>query len=146
MTTQEIVSVEALDRATCWTLVGRQSVGRVAMLRRRRPMILPVTYVVDGETIIYRTAEGSTLVPFGSAEDMAFEIDGVDEERQLGWSVLVVGRATIMRDQPEIERKAAGLEPWAPGDRSVFVALRADEVSGRQVVRTRGQRLVTSEP
>jgi nitroimidazol reductase NimA-like FMN-containing flavoprotein (pyridoxamine 5'-phosphate oxidase superfamily) len=146
MTTQEIVSVEALDRATCWSLLERQSVGRVAMLRRRRPMILPITYTIDGEIIVYRTAEGAALVPFGSAEDMAFEIDGIDEERQLGWSVLVVGRATIMRDRPEIERLAAGLEPWAPGDRSVFVALRADEVSGRQVVRTRGQRLVTSEP
>jgi uncharacterized protein len=146
MTTPEIVSVEALDRATCWSLVDRQSVGRVAMLRRRRPMILPVTYVLDGETIIYRTAEASTLVPFGSAEDMAFEIDGVDHERQLGWSVVIVGRATVMRDRLEIEHKASGLEPWAPGDRSVFVALRADEISGRQVVRTSGQRLVTSEP
>jgi hypothetical protein len=77
---------------------------------------------------------------------MAFEIDGVDDERQLGWSVVVVGRATIMRDQPEIERLAGMLEPWAPGDRSVFVALRCDEVSGRQVVRTSGQRLVTSGP
>jgi nitroimidazol reductase NimA-like FMN-containing flavoprotein (pyridoxamine 5'-phosphate oxidase superfamily) len=144
MTTQEIVSVEALDRATCWSLVDRQSVGRVAMLRRRRPMILPVTYVLDGETIVYRTAEGSTLVPFGSAEDMAFEIDGFDAERQLGWSVVILGRATIMRDRLEIERLAGRLEPWAPGDRGVFVAMRCDEVSGRQVVRTSGQRLVTS--
>jgi hypothetical protein len=107
-------------------------------------MILPVTYVLDGETIVYRTAEGSTLVPFGSAEDMAFEIDGFDAERQLGWSVVILGRATIMRDRLEIERLAGRLEPWAPGDRGVFVAMRCDEVSGRQVVRTSGQRLVTS--
>jgi nitroimidazol reductase NimA-like FMN-containing flavoprotein (pyridoxamine 5'-phosphate oxidase superfamily) len=146
MTGQEVITVEALDRATCWSLIDRQSVGRVAMLRRRRPMILPVTYVLDGETIVYRTADGSTLVPFGGAEDMAFEIDGVDDERQLGWSVVVVGRATIIRDQAEIGRLAGTLEPWAPGDRGVFVALRCDEVSGRQVVRTSGQRLVASGP
>jgi hypothetical protein len=49
-----------------------------------------------------------------------------------------------MRDRLEIERLAGRLEPWAPGDRGVFVAMRCDEVSGRQVVRTSGQRLVTS--
>lgn len=142
MTSGGFVSVEALDRATCWGLAHSVPLGRVAMIRRRHPIILPVNFVVADTRIVYRTASGTDLAPYQNAEDVAFEIDGIDEERRLGWSVLIVGRATVLRDADEIARLAGRLETWAPGDRDLVVQIRPQEITGRQVVRTSGERLV----
>ena len=37
----------------------RAAVGRVVFTDRALPAVLPVTYIVDGDTIVIRTARGS---------------------------------------------------------------------------------------
>jgi uncharacterized protein len=138
-------AVEAIPADVCWDLIARMAVGRVAVVRRRAPIILPVNFKPSGHTLLYRTSSGSTLVPAGGSEDLAFEVDGVDEGSQLGWSVLVKGRATVVRDVVEATRLSTGLHAWAPGPHDVLVRIEATEVTGRQVVRTAGQRPVEAQ-
>lgn len=45
------------------------------MIRKRRPLISPVNYTLDGDVIIFRT--------------VAFEADDVDEAPGTGWNVLI---------------------------------------------------------
>ena len=46
----------ALDRAECLERLGYGSyVGRIGFIHDGRPMVLPVNYLLEGETIIFRT-------------------------------------------------------------------------------------------
>ena len=40
---------------------GHRSVGRLGLLVDGRPEVLPVNYALDGETVLFRTAEGTVL-------------------------------------------------------------------------------------
>jgi nitroimidazol reductase NimA-like FMN-containing flavoprotein (pyridoxamine 5'-phosphate oxidase superfamily) len=63
---------------------------------------------------------------------VCFEVDGVDPEHRAGWSVLVTGTARIVRD-PHGELHCARPESWARGEREVFVAIKAERITGRRV-------------
>ena len=47
------------------------------------PQIFPVTYVVDGESIVFRTAAGTKLAATRDAE-VAFEVDSYDASHGVG--------------------------------------------------------------
>ena len=57
--------------------------------------ITPINYVVDKDTLLFRTAEGSKLLGVVMDEDVAFEIDG--ENGHIAWSVIVRGTAEAPR-------------------------------------------------
>ena len=70
---------------------GRRASGRAV---DDHPKIFPVNYAVDESgDICFVTDPGSKLDAVATAPTIAFEIDGLDEERQSGWSVLAVGPA-----------------------------------------------------
>ena len=50
-----------LDAAECWRLFRSAEVGRLAVSIANYPDIFPVNYVVDGETIVFRTGAGTKL-------------------------------------------------------------------------------------
>ena len=45
--------VEHLDAEQCWRLLRSIRVGRLAVCAQGRPLIFPVNYVVDGESIVF---------------------------------------------------------------------------------------------
>src|ERR1039458_10704152 len=45
----------------CFALLGRQNLGRLAIVRDGRPEIFPVNYAMDGRTITIRTGSGAKL-------------------------------------------------------------------------------------
>jgi uncharacterized protein len=56
------VLIENLDRATCLALLRTVGIGRVGWATADgRAMILPVNFVVDGDTIVFSTSEGEKL-------------------------------------------------------------------------------------
>jgi uncharacterized protein len=64
---------------------------------------------------------------------VAFEVDEAESNGTSGWSALVVGGVTELRDEAsrkEAERLA--VSPWAPGSREHFVVVHAENVSGRR--------------
>ena len=100
------------------------------------PEIFPVNYVLDeGGDLFFCTDPGTKLHAVAKAPMIALEVDGIDEERELGWSVLVVGEARHLGAPAEIARVRALLEPWASGEKAEVVRLRPTKVTGRRLYR-----------
>lgn len=118
----------------CVTLLGEETVGRVALCLPDGPHIVPVNYVVDGEAIIFRTAPYSVLGTHANGAKVAFEVDRLDHERSLGWSVVAVGRCGLVESAVDVSRYRAtdGPRPWAAGSRLMHLRLPWSTLSGRR--------------
>src|SRR5438270_13114062 len=82
--------IEMLDREECLRLLASHQVGRLAVAYDGHPDVFPVNYVLDGEHVVFRTAEGSKLRG-AEREPLAFEVDDIDLTSQTAWSVVVHG-------------------------------------------------------
>jgi nitroimidazol reductase NimA-like FMN-containing flavoprotein (pyridoxamine 5'-phosphate oxidase superfamily) len=133
-------SFEVLSEAECRRLLGEHHVGRVAFVDHDYPVVLPVNYVVDGNAIAIRTDAGAKLdaIPL---HRVAFEIDGVEEWNHTGWSVLVQGFGQDVSDAIGAryeELRAHGPETWVPGERSHWLTIDIQRISGRRIQRRPG--------
>ena len=124
--------IEILSSDECHRLLAQDEVGRLAIVIGAMPMILPVNYALDGDAIVFRTMPGSRLdVGQGHA---AFEVDSFDRVCKSGWSVLVTGHLEEVSwyQAKDIARmKALLVEPWAPGERTMWMRLRPSFITGR---------------
>ncbi|WP_298461876.1 pyridoxamine 5'-phosphate oxidase family protein [uncultured Cellulomonas sp.] len=123
-----------LDHDECRRLLQQQRIGRVAVVADGAPLVLPVTFVLDDDDVVFRTSVGNALDAALDDSPAAFEVDGIDEPSRTGWSVLVQGRARYVTGAAELSRvDRLGLVPWAPGDRPRFVRIAADRTTGRRI-------------
>ena len=131
--------IEELDTDECLRLIAPGGIGRIAYLSRSGPAVLPVNYKVHGGAIVFRTAENSPLDEdlrtgiTGADYKVAFEIDDIDLAGRAGWSVLVQGPAHHVTGDEQEAVRATGVEPWAPGDRELFVRIAPTRMTGRRV-------------
>ena len=122
--------VVALSGEQCWERLGQQELGRLVTHVGDVIDIFPVNYVVDGESLLFRTAEGSKLFEITISSDVLFEVD--DHTDSEAWSVVVRGRARALDTSAEVERAdGLGLKPWIPTLKYVYVRITPDSVSGR---------------
>jgi uncharacterized protein len=131
--------LEVLSYEACQGLLRTTSIGRVAIVEAGTPTIRPVTYAMDGTTVVFRSLVGSKLDAAERSRPVAFEIDEHDAEARTGWSVLVTGVADVVEDPDEIARlEDLGLDTWAlaAADEATWVRLRADTVTGRAAAAT----------
>ena len=121
----------------CERLLRAGVVGRVALSSPDGPHIVPVDYgVVDG-TIVVRTSSYSILGTYGRNAMLAFEVDHLDHESHVGWSVVARGRgwAEVDPDQLARIRESWPPRPWAAGNRNLHLRLRWDSLTGRSLGR-----------
>ncbi|HSK90408.1 MAG TPA: pyridoxamine 5'-phosphate oxidase family protein [Euzebyales bacterium] len=135
MPTQPFTAVRYLSTEECWqrlaahpARVGRVGVGGAS------PDIFPVNYVLDGHSIVFRTAPGKKLAAVGRGERVVFEVDDIDATWHCGWSVVLRGFAQHVTDPAE----RAGLEQlplrtWDRAPKPEFVRIRTHLVSGREI-------------
>lgn len=131
----DVVSITELERDECWRLLRTQVIGRVAFAQGRRPIVLPVNHVVDGETIVFRTAPDSALGSLVRHEPVVFEVDSIDMRANAGWSVLVTGE--IERIDARGRHISPAPQPWAPGERDEWVRIVPSSITGRAISRRR---------
>jgi hypothetical protein len=86
------------------------------------------------DIVVFRTGSGTKLrwVPM---RRVAFEIDSIDRDHGVAWSVLVQGVArNVDRAAGGFGRalRSATVEPAAPGERDHRLAIEAREISGRR--------------
>jgi nitroimidazol reductase NimA-like FMN-containing flavoprotein (pyridoxamine 5'-phosphate oxidase superfamily) len=125
-----------LDEAECWAFLAHHWLGRVALVHMGEPTVFPVSYVVDGDSIVFRTAPGTKLARAAVGAPAAFEVDEASKLFETGTSVVVHGTLREVRDKAERLRLAdLPLRTWAPGDRDHFVRVEARSVSGRRIGR-----------
>ena len=132
---ERYVELEELARPECLDLLARQVVGRVGLVVDGRPEVLPVNFVMDGDSVLFRTAEGSPLTKAASTL-VAFEVDQIDQASSTGWSVVVHGFAEDIGDAIDgtSERlKRLALPTWAPGARERWFHVVPDSITGRRI-------------
>lgn len=117
-----------LSPQECRQLLAGHDLGRVAWATTDGIVVLPVSYALVGERIVFRTAPGTLLAGLASPQPVGFQIDDLDPETQTGWSVLVQGTTA-----PGAPGEGAGAHPWAPGDRQVTVVIEPSVYSGRVI-------------
>jgi len=91
--------VIVLDDDECWRRLATRVVGRIVTRVGDVVDIFPVNYVVDGESIVLRTAEGSKLMELVISEDVLFEVD--EHTAEDAWSVIIRGKAKRLEREAE---------------------------------------------
>jgi nitroimidazol reductase NimA-like FMN-containing flavoprotein (pyridoxamine 5'-phosphate oxidase superfamily)/DNA-binding XRE family transcriptional regulator len=126
--------VSKLMPAECRRLIAPGGVGRIAFGTFSGPIVVPVNYAVLADTLVIRTAEG-TVIDGHADEQVALEVDHIDEALCQGWSVLVRGPAHRVAHPAELRRlqEEAAVWPWAGGEREVYVRIVPREITGRRI-------------
>ena len=132
--------IEELDEAESLRLIAPGGIGRIAYNSRFGPAVLPVNYKWYDEAVVFRTARHSALDEdlqtgiAGGDYMVAFEIDDFDVPSRQGWSVLIQGPAHhVEAEDARARAKEAGVEPWAPGDRELFLRIVPHRITGRRI-------------
>lgn len=119
-----------LENREMWALLSATPMGRLAVAAAGELDIFPVNYVVDDETLLFRTAAGTKLLGLTARAAVAFEIDGYDDAN--AWSVVVKGIAARLDHQAEIDRAdTLPLAPWIPTLKFTYVRVTPTSLSGR---------------
>jgi Pyridoxamine 5'-phosphate oxidase len=129
--------LEALPREESLRLLRSVSVGRLVFTHLALPAIRPVSHVVDGDQVVIRAYVGTTIniaVGDNSGMVVAYEADLIDPDTHLGWTVIIVGRASRLADGLEADRFRRLLQPWVAGGPDDVIAIRADMVDGFRLV------------
>jgi hypothetical protein len=126
--------MEELDEDECRRLLAEHHLGRLAVPDFGGPVIFPVNYVLDQGLVIFRTDPGSKLDAASEREQVAFEVDAVDEATRTGWSVVVRGTLAEVTDPYDLSRlRTLPLYPWAPGKKTRYVRVRPRKITGRRI-------------
>jgi transcriptional regulator with XRE-family HTH domain len=126
-------SLEALDERECRALLAAGGVGRFVFTAPRGPVAVPVNYRMMEGDIVFRTAEETSLTDVSDAEPVSFEVDRIDDAMSEGWSVLVTGRVRRVSPDELRQLETLRIEPWAGGERTVYLRLEPREVTGRRI-------------
>ena len=128
------LGLKQLSRDECLHLMTSVPVGRIIYTRQALPAVELVNFAVDDGDIIIRTDHSGKLAAAMRGAVVAFEADSLDTERQVGWSVTVIGQSQEVTDPGEISRlEHMGLRPWVPGDRQHFIRIRPGMLNGRRL-------------
>ncbi|GAA1405383.1 pyridoxamine 5'-phosphate oxidase family protein [Kitasatospora putterlickiae] len=127
--------LEELGADTCLRLLGTVPVGRVVYTEHALPAVLPVSFEVTPEgRLLLAVRRGSATARGLDGTVVAFQADQLDPVTRTGWSVLVHGRADVLRDPEQIRRAlGSGLRPWVGDPDPMFVSLVPELISGRRL-------------
>lgn len=113
-----------------WDFLRAREFGRLAFHLVGEVHIAPINYAVDAEDrIIFITSEGSKVFGVTANPDVAFEVDEIVDDRAT--SVIIRGLARILEGQDAYVVEQLPIRPWVPTPKTVVVAIRVDEISGR---------------
>lgn len=96
--------------------------------------MFPINYLVDGRTLLFRTAPGKKVSELVIAPYAAFIVQGHDADGY--WSVVIRGPVEMLTDQVEVIGSGAlELASWVAGAKRVFLRITPSTVEGRHVQR-----------
>ena len=125
-----------MSRQRCIELLEASHVGRVAWQSSDGQQILPVSYAYHQGTVIFRTSPFGVLSELIHAHDAAFEVDELDQNERLGWSIVVQGQAQAVEEPQNLVQfwTVDGVSPWAAGIRNLFIQITPRRITGRQLL------------
>lgn len=131
-----------LDRDECFRLLQQAPIGRVVFTAGALPAVLPLNFAVDESPsatprragIVIKTGSDTRLATGAAGSIVAFEADEVDPGTLTGWSVVVTGHLTVVRDPAEVARLSElGLRSWITAPRDRYLRIAAEMVTGRRL-------------
>jgi nitroimidazol reductase NimA-like FMN-containing flavoprotein (pyridoxamine 5'-phosphate oxidase superfamily) len=123
---------EVLSRAEAVALLMTQEVGRLVYTRRALPAVTPVTFRVRDGAVLIGTGSSSALAGAVRGAVVAFQVDEVDRPPRAGWTVTVIGTASLVTDPDEVGR-AGSPAPWARGAEDQLIRIPIVMVAGRRL-------------
>ena len=122
-------ALEEISRDDCLAFLARFDVGRVAVATEEGPLVVPVNYVMDGDTVVFRSDPGTKLDVIYDGP-VSFQLDQIEPRSRTGWSVLVRGMAEPLAPTGD---ETLWLESWAPGDKDVWIRIVPFSITGRRI-------------
>lgn len=125
-----------LSRQECLRLLGSVPMGRIVFTHRALPAIRPVNHIVDSGDIVIRShrAAAITAVATRSGVVVAYEADMIDPTDQLGWSVIVTGRAYMVENPTDVARYQDLIHPWVGGDMDQVIRISPEIITGFELI------------
>jgi nitroimidazol reductase NimA-like FMN-containing flavoprotein (pyridoxamine 5'-phosphate oxidase superfamily) len=126
-----------LSEDDCRRLLATRTLGRVGLTSGALPVIMPVEYVYEDDVITFRTEHDAKLRSAAHGDVLAFEVDAYDSVSGHGWSVHVLGRATVLAADHEIAPLPT-LDLEHPDEpRRHYVRLHCEILTGRRLISSR---------
>lgn len=128
----------SIVESECRELLSVATIGRLAFNGTEGIQLLPVNFLYLQDNVYFRVDASSVLGELAAgSDDVAFEVDYLEELVKEAWSVLVKGRIGTVSDSSELESLLGQrrLEPWALGDRQLYLRLVPVTITGRKVKR-----------
>jgi hypothetical protein len=124
--------VEMLSAGECRAYLAQVNIGRVAVTVGALPVIFTVPFVLDGDDLLIRVAQGSVLRRALTGSVVAFSADDFEENEEDSWSVLVRGVAEAVSDEVlAVSLRALPLRSCSEApERDCFVRLPLTQLSG----------------
>jgi nitroimidazol reductase NimA-like FMN-containing flavoprotein (pyridoxamine 5'-phosphate oxidase superfamily) len=123
-----------LDREECLGLLRRSTFGRIGVTVGALPAVLPVSYRLVDEQIVFRTGYGTKLEAATRNSIVAFEVDDIDPMTHTGWSVMATGEARLVLDPAELRSlEDAQVPHWAPTHVEATVSVATTLLTGRRI-------------
>jgi uncharacterized protein len=127
--------LQILEDDECLKLLSSVPVGRLVFTLGGLPVIRLVNFFVDDRTVIFATADGDKYRAAERGDVVAFEVDEVDPERHLGWTVTATGRLSVVDpDEAAIIERTRPIRPWAPNQDRNHIRLAIEVLEGRRLV------------
>jgi nitroimidazol reductase NimA-like FMN-containing flavoprotein (pyridoxamine 5'-phosphate oxidase superfamily) len=126
---------EELGHDECLALVSTQRLGRLGVVVDGVPLVLPMGFALEGETIVLQTNQGAKTF-HAPLTSVSFEVDHVDWEQGVGWSVLIQGIgediSTAIDERSEALRSLT-THSWAPPPADRWLTIVPRSITGRRV-------------
>lgn len=127
--------VQELTDEECWTELRSNEFGRLAYRLADEVNIAPVNYKVDGDTLLFMTAEGSKLLGVVMTPDVVFEVDR--REGAVAHSVVLRGKARRLEEDEAHRAERVELSPWIDTLKYDVVEIVPSRLSGRRFILNR---------
>jgi nitroimidazol reductase NimA-like FMN-containing flavoprotein (pyridoxamine 5'-phosphate oxidase superfamily) len=128
--------LQELTAEQCLALLrGPIYLGRIGYVVDGVPVIVPVNFVLDGETVVFATMPGSKLSWLKNQRQIAFQVDQGHVLDESGWSVLVRGTAHEITNLAELRALRRGPRSWAAPSTGHWIRIAMDQISGRRLGR-----------
>lgn len=127
-------SMDVLSPSRCLELLRTMTVGRIGIsVAEGAPEILPINFVIDRGTVVFRTAPGTKLAAALDHRPVTFQADGFLAADGIAWSVMLKGTGALITGQDQLlEAYRLPLFPWQPAPKHNFVRIEPDQITGRQ--------------
>jgi hypothetical protein len=125
----EVLTVPECHRLVALEAAG-SGIGRLAVSGAHAPVVVPVNFSYTDDQVLVRLGDGF-LWREAKGKLVAFEVDHIDTDAGVAWSVLIRGLATELEGVPDgIPDRAP--KPLVPEPGSRILAIRPDVATGRR--------------